>query len=59
MLFTFAGRLANVVSGAAIGILLARHYGLETYGQWAAASVYAMLVANVVEGGLSLSLIHI
>ncbi len=53
MLFTFAGRLANVVSGAAIGILLARHYGLETYGQWAAASVYAMLVANVVEGGLS------
>jgi len=45
--------MANVVSGAAIGILLARHYGLETYGQWAAASVYAMLVANVVEGGLS------
>ncbi|MFO0725586.1 MAG: flippase [Myxococcota bacterium] len=58
VVFTLLGRLANVLSGALIGILLARHYGVEVYGQWAAASVYAMMVANVVEGGLSNTLMR-
>jgi O-antigen/teichoic acid export membrane protein len=46
------GRISITLSGGAISVMLARHYGKELNGQWSVALVYGMLVATAVEGGL-------
>lgn len=46
-----AGRGAVVVSSAAISLLLARHYGAETFGRWSVATAYATLVGTLLDGG--------
>jgi O-antigen/teichoic acid export membrane protein len=50
-LFNLLGRGAVVVSGAAGSLLLARHYGAETFGRWSVATAYATLVGTLLDGG--------
>lgn len=45
------GRSAVVASSAAISLLLARHYGAETFGRWSVAAAYATLVGTLLDGG--------
>jgi O-antigen/teichoic acid export membrane protein len=46
-----AGRASVMLSGAAISLLLARHYGAETFGRWSVATAFATLVGTVLDGG--------
>lgn len=50
-LINLAGRGAIMVSGGIISLLLARHYGAETFGRWSVATAYATLVGTLLDGG--------
>jgi O-antigen/teichoic acid export membrane protein len=52
LLLSLLGHTSVLLSGAVVTIVLARHYGRELFGQWAAAMVFAQLTGTVVEGGL-------
>lgn len=52
LLLSLLGHLSVLLGGAVVTIVLARHYGRELFGQWAAALVFAQLTGTVVEGGL-------
>ncbi len=52
LLLSLGGHLSVLVGGAIVSIVMARHYGRETFGQWAVALVFAQLTGTVVEGGL-------
>ena len=56
--FNLLGRVAMVLSGALVSIVLAKHYGAQLFGQWSVALVYGTLVGTVVEGGLGRVLIR-
>lgn len=49
--FNLLGRITAVASGGLVAIVLARHYGVETFGRWSVATVYATLVGTLVDGG--------
>lgn len=50
-IINLVGRASVMASGAAISLLLARHYGAETFGRWSVASAFATLVGTVLDGG--------
>ncbi len=45
------GRSAVVASSAAVTLILARHYGAESFGRWSIATAYATLVGTLLDGG--------
>jgi polysaccharide transporter, PST family len=51
LFYNLFGRSAVVVSGAGVSLLLARHYGAETFGRWSVATAYATLVGTLLDGG--------
>ncbi len=51
LFFNLLGRGAVVASGAGVSLLLARHYGAETFGRWSIATAYATLVGTLLDGG--------
>ena len=53
LVFTLIGRVAGILGGGAVTIILARNFGTALYGQWNTAVVYGALVAICVEGGLN------
>lgn len=50
-LINLAGRGAVMVSSAFVSLLIARHYGAETFGRYSVAAAYATMVGTLLDGG--------